>query len=560
MAKDNDYRIDGNNVNYDINVTFTPNFFNEFEEAGYQYDFFQISENIGILRLDKESYLQGLGDILNLRSVVNIERAVRMAPLCQVSQGVSDGIVATEEIGVNYLKTNPNISITGRGVIIAVADSGIDYLHPDFIYPDGTSKILYLWDQTKDGNPPEGFYFGTEYTREDINRAIQNNDPSLSQDEIGRGTMISGICAGMGNVNPEYAGVAYEAELIIVKLATLEGYYNNGMLDASTEYAYGKAKQLEKPIVVNVSYGSNNLLGLTNVNTSRYYNRGYCEVAGAGNEGDTQTHATGTLHFKGDTVNVELELTEDEEEITIDLWVQRPDLISLELISPSGEITRNVNPYMNLLELKGLLDLEGTFYTITSRYPTTISGQQYTQIFLQNVVSGVWTIRLTGVNVKNGIYNLYLPNRVFLKSGTRFRTPDPSYTINYPAVREEIITVGAYNSFNRSLWNSSSRGPTIQNWPKPDIIAPGVNIIAPLPGNTYGTITGTGASAAHVSGAAALYFQYTFVEGYYYNQAYQSNFKTFIKLGADQSLNVVYPNYSYGYGNLNIRKMFEVFR
>lgn len=242
--------------------------------------------------------------------------------------------------------------------------------------------------------------------------------------------MISGICAGMGNVNSEYAGVAYEAELIIVKLATLEGYYNNGMLDASTEYAYGKAKQLEKPIVVNVSYGSNNLLGLTNVNTSRYYNRGYCEVAGAGNEGDTQTHATGTLRFKGDTVDVELELTEEEEEITIDLWVQRPDLISLELISPSGEITRNVNPYMNLLELKGLLDLEGTFYTITSRYPTTISGQQYTQIFLKNVVSGVWTIRLTGVNVKNGIYNLYLPNRVFLKSGTRFRTPDPSYTIS----------------------------------------------------------------------------------------------------------------------------------
>ncbi|MBP1855604.1 S8 family peptidase, partial [Metaclostridioides mangenotii] len=500
MTNSNDYRLDGNNnVIYDITVTFTPNFFNEFESAGYQYDFIRLTNNIGVMRLSEETYTQGLEDILALRSVVNVERTIRMAPLSKVSLGVENGIVATEEIGVNYFKNNPNISITGRGVIIAVADSGIDYLHPDFIYPDGTSKILFLWDQTKDGIPPEGFYFGTEYTREDINRAIQNNDSSLSQDEIGRGTMISGICAGMGNVNPEYAGVAYEADLIIVKLATIEGYYNNAMLYASTEYAYRKSRQLRRPIVINISYGSNNLIGLTNVNTTRYYERGYCEVAGAGDEGDTQTHTTGRLQFNGDTANVEIELNEDEEDLTIDLWVQRPDLIDMELVSPSGEITRGVSAYSNYLEVRGLLDLEGTSYTITSRYPTTVSGQQFIQIHLRNVVRGVWTIRLTGINIINGRYNLYLPNRIFINSGTRFRNPDPSYTINFPAIREEIITVGTYNSFNRSLWNSSSRGPTIQNWAKPGIIAPGVNIIAPYPGNTYGTITGTGASAAHVS-------------------------------------------------------------
>jgi subtilisin family serine protease len=561
MTNSNDYRLDGNNnVIYDINVTFTPNFFNEFESAGYQYDFMRLTDDLGVLRLSEETYSQGLENILALRSVISIERTVRMAPLSKVSLGVENGIVATEEIGVNYFKNNPNISITGRGVIIAVADSGIDYLHPDFIYPDGTSKILYLWDQTKDGIPPEGFYFGTEYTREDINRAIQNNDSSLSQDEIGRGTMISGICAGMGNVNPEYAGVAYEADLIIVKLATLEGYYNNAMLFASTEYAYRKSRQLRRPIVINISYGSNNLLGLTNINTTRYYERGYCEVAGAGDEGDTQTHTTGRLQFNGDTASVEIELNEDEVDLTIDVWVQRPDLIELEVVSPSGEITRGVSAYSNYLEVRGLLDLEGTYYTITSRYPTTVSGQQFIQIYLRNVVRGIWTIRLTGINIINGRYNIYLPNRIFINSGTRFRNSVPSYTINYPAIREEIITVGAYNSLNRSLWNSSSRGPTIQNWAKPDIIAPGVNIIAPLPGNTYGTITGTGASAAHVSGAAALFFQYTLVDGNYYNQGYLSNFKTFIKLGAERALNIVYPNYSYGYGVLNVRRMFDFFR
>ena len=559
MINNSSYRLD-NNIIYNINITFTPNFFYEFESAGYTYDFMRLSNNFGILRLNEETYSQGLEDISKLRSVVNLDRAIRMAPLSEVSPGSTDGIVATEEIGVNYFKNNPNISITGRGVIIAVADSGIDYLHPDFIYPDGTSKILYLWDQTKEGSPPEGFYFGTEYTREDINIAIQNNDPSLSQDESGRGTMISGICAGLGNVNPEYAGVAYEADLIVIKLATLEGYFNNAMLFASSEYAYRRSRQLRRPIVINISYGSNNQLGLTNINTTRYYERGYCEVAAAGNGGDTETHTTGRLQYNGDTANVEFELSDIEEELTLDLWVQKPDSIEMEVITPSGERTRRTSAYANNLELSGLLDLEGTSYTITSRYPTTVLGQQYIQIHLRNVVPGIWTIRLIGINIINGIYNLYLPNRVFINNGTRFRSPDPSYTINFPAIREEVLTVGAYNLLNRSLWNSSSRGPTIQNWAKPDIIAPGVNIIAPYPGNTYGTITGTGPSAAHVSGAAALYFQYTLVDGHYFNQAYLSNFKTFIKLGADRESNIDYPNYSYGYGVLNVKRMFDYFR
>ncbi len=88
MTNSNDYRIDGNNIIYDLTVTFTPNFFNEFEAAGYQYDFMRLTNDLGILRLSEETFSQGLEDILKLPSVVNVERAVRMAPLSQVSQGV----------------------------------------------------------------------------------------------------------------------------------------------------------------------------------------------------------------------------------------------------------------------------------------------------------------------------------------------------------------------------------------------------------------------------------------------------------------------------------------
>ncbi|HBG8214372.1 TPA: S8 family serine peptidase, partial [Clostridioides difficile] len=151
-------------------------------------------------------------------------------------------------------------------------------------------------------------------------------------------------------------------------------------------------------------------------------------------------------------------------------------------------------------------------------------------------------------------------NRKLLKSGTRFREVDPFYTINYPAIQDDLITIGAYNTINSSLWQSSSRGPTIENRLKPDIVAPGVNIIAAYPGNTYATITGTAAASAHAAGAAAMYFQYTFVDGRYPNQAYVQKIKTFMQAGARKDSNTVYPNTNSGYGLLDVRGMFDVLR
>ena len=53
----------------------------------------------------------------------------------------------------------------GEGVLVACVDSGIDYSHPDFRNEDGSTRILRLWDQTVSGNPPKGYFIGTEYTK-----------------------------------------------------------------------------------------------------------------------------------------------------------------------------------------------------------------------------------------------------------------------------------------------------------------------------------------------------------------------------------------------------------
>ena len=172
-------------------------FYNSLSELNLENYFRRLSENSGIF-LGTETQIIFTQQIFNIEEVVIFEGLIEMSLLSEVSSGTAGGFFVNEDQNINYIKNNPNLNVTGRNVIIAVADSGIDYLHPDFINADGSSKILYLWDQSIEGNPPDGFYFGTEYTREDINKAISENDRSLSSDDIGSGTLLSGICAGLG--------------------------------------------------------------------------------------------------------------------------------------------------------------------------------------------------------------------------------------------------------------------------------------------------------------------------------------------------------------------------
>ncbi|HSQ90215.1 S8 family serine peptidase [Romboutsia sp.] len=89
------------------------------------------------------------------------------------------------------------------------------------------------------------------------------------------------------------------------------------------------------------------------------------------------------------------------------------------------------------------------------------------------------------------------------------------------------------------------------------MVAPGVNIIAPYPGNTYATITGTSPAAAHTCGAVALFMQYVLEDIRYMDKAFVSKIRTYLTAGATRDINITYPNSSYGYGILNIRGMFD---
>ena len=176
-----------------------------------------------------------------------------------LSAGVTEGISASCMTEAQ----RPPFNLSGKGVIVAIIDSGIDYAHQDFRNEDGTSRILYLWDQTIAGRPPEGYYEGTLYTKEQIDEALkattfEGRDRLVpSNDTTGHGTSVAGICCGNGRAsNGKYRGVAYEADIIVVKLGRSIGnsFANTAQLMEGINFCVNKAIERNQPLVINISW------------------------------------------------------------------------------------------------------------------------------------------------------------------------------------------------------------------------------------------------------------------------------------------------------------------
>ena len=173
--------------------------------------------------------------------------------------------------------------LSGRGVLVAVVDSGADWRHPDFQTVDGRSRIVLLWDQALEGRPPEGYTYGTEFTGQELDAAlaaergdgIQNemaapppasslNATKLrklneSRDVSGHGTGVLGIAAGNGRASGgRYRGVAPEADILVVKLGTPEpdGFPRTTELMQAVDYAVRAARSRNQPLALNLSFGN----------------------------------------------------------------------------------------------------------------------------------------------------------------------------------------------------------------------------------------------------------------------------------------------------------------
>ena len=200
----------------------------------------------------------------NINQIVWWERSCAMSSLINITNNLLQGVPVRQATDMAYMGNNLYNSLEGRGTVIAIIDSGIDYLNQDFLNGDGSSKILYLWDQESNyKSPPEGMLFGSEFTRDEINEAISNNNGDLSRDEIGTGTVTASIAVSQGKNNINYKGIAPKAELIVVKLRSYISLFKEGRINyqntdflVAISYIIKKFKEINRPIILNFTVGT----------------------------------------------------------------------------------------------------------------------------------------------------------------------------------------------------------------------------------------------------------------------------------------------------------------
>lgn len=471
----------------------------------------------------------------------------------------------------------PPLELTGRGVILAFADTGIDYQNEVFCFSDGSSRILSIWDQTiQEGNTPDGFLFGSEYTREDINQALQSENPLAvvpTRDENGHGTAVISVAAGSElRSGVDFLGAAPDADILVVKLKEAKQYlreyhfippgvpaYAESDIMLAIQYMDRFAVAFNRPIVFCIAMGSNMGARTGDSNLSRYLNiigrkRSRAVVVCGGNEGNAAHHFEGNVCAGGQGIpsaeDVEIRVTENNRGFVTEFWGHLPDTYSLSIRSPGGEQVSGVGTRSGRnIEYRFLY--ENTRIVMDYLLVEESSGDELIVIRFENPTPGIWTIRVEGeLGCTGTSYDLWLPIEDFLYSSTTFLRPTPYTTLTMPSYAQEVMTTSTYNDANNSFYINSGRGFGRSVEITPDFAAPGVNVSTVL-----GRRTGSGIAAALAAGAVAQFMQWSVVEE---NETYvySRDIRNYFIRGALREPGIQYPSREWGFGRLNIEGVF----
>ena len=466
-------------------------------------------------------------------------------------------------------------SLFGSGVVIAVIDSGVDYWLEDFRDAEGKTRILYLWDQTAEGTPPEGYQIGAEYSREQINEAITTGDRSLvpSRDFQNHGTPVAGIAAGGGGLGGiRYRGVAPESELIVVKLGSRGGGFPRTVeLMEAVDYAVRKMLAQGFPMVINLSFGNtygshegNSLLETYLNDISNLGKLSFC--VGSGNEGGSGGHVSGVLSNltegadrEAGSTFIRLTVGQYETGLNLQIWKQYVDDFAIRLVTPRGQ---RLGPFSRAQPVSRF-SADGSEIFVYYGEPIPYSTAQ--EIYLDFIPadtyleSGIYLIQLTPLHIVDGRFDMWLPSEDVLNRATRFGSPTPDISLTIPSAAADVITVGAYDSRYLTYADFSGRGFTrVTNQVKPDLAAPGVAVETVQAGGGYGPVTGTSFATPFVSGGAALLMEWGIVRGndpYLYGE----KLKAYLRKGARPLPGFTqYPNPQVGDGALCVRNSLPV--
>lgn len=527
-------------------------------------------------------------------NIINNKYAVIHLPVSVITKGVIQeygyytipscyGLLQTsslEETGVNRIQSIPAFALRGQGVLIGIIDTGIEYTNNVFKNANNTTRILSIWDQTIDSESyPEGFFYGTEYSREQINEALSSQNPLEivpSTDENGHGTTIAGIAAGSANEENNFRGVVPDAEFVIVKLKEAKEYlrqfffipedvpcYQKNDIMFGVKYVNEIATKVGRPIAICIALGTNQgghdgRDALSDFLSDIGDETGNVVVVGAGNEGSRGHHYFATIDRTIGYDNVELSVGENEYGFTMELWGYAPNTYTIDILSPTGEYIPRI-PARNGESRVIQFIFENTIVFVDYRIVEEQSGDELIIIRFQKPTAGIWHFKVYGRGDINLDFHIWLPVHNFIGEDTTFIRPSPDTTITGPGNAILPITVTAYNHITGGRYMFASRGYTRTGLIKPNIGAPGVELIGPTINGGFIRSSGTSLSAAFTTGVVAMMLEWGIVKENYISMN-TTEVNKFLIRGANRSNGLTYPNREWGYGKIDIYNTFEVLR
>ncbi len=470
----------------------------------------ELLNNYAILTLQQEL----IDLVADMEEIVYVEKPKRLN--FAITNGVRTSCISpVQDEGYN---------LHGEGCLVGIIDSGIDFRNHVFRNGDGTTRIVELWDQAILGTPPMGYDIGTVYTENEINEELSRNATLVSDsivrsvDTSGHGTAVASIAAGnFSQDKSRDVGVATRSKLIVVKLGNpLEGSFpRTSELMMGIDFCIKKSIEYNLPLALNLSfgnsYGSHDGSSLLETYIDEASSVGVNTICvGSGNEGAAAGHTSGVIS-QGERKNVEISVAMFEPGLNIQIWKSYIDKFTIDIVTPSGK-RNTINE-----DGPGMFRYVSDNTDILVYYgePSPFSSAQEIYIDLiptgNYVAEGIWSISIYGERVVVGNYDMWLPSESYL-SGSRFLAPVPETTLTIPSTANKVITVGAYNALNFSYADFSGRGYTrrFRNI-KPDIVAPGVDIMAAAVGGGYTIVSGTSIATPFATGSAALLMQWGIV-------------------------------------------------
>lgn len=431
--------------------------------------------------------------------------------------------------------TDDSQHLSGSGILVGIVDSGIDFLHPAFQRADSTNRVLAYWDQDAAGTSPQPYGFGKKYSSTQINTITKEGSDYKSYDRSGHGTAVASIVAALSP----------EADLIGVATRP-----NTASFLCAVDYIVRFAMQQASPLVINLSYGNNYGDHQGHAITELYLeslraNGKITIVTGMGNEGNTGRHR----HIEGNTQQATgILISNGIHLLNLQLWFAANYRFYFQFLSPNGERTMyydSGNPgfFYQTISKNTVLSIQ-----IGQSTPYNSNREIFIQIEGNPIPYGYWNLFILPYLNQPYQIDAWLPVASSIEANVEFELPTTELSLTIPASLKSIISVGSYNQTQLSIASFSGKGGGIVQ--KPDIISPGVDVLAANTAGGYSLQSGTSFSTPFVTAAAANLMQWGITEGrdpFLYGE----RLKTYLTTSARPLPgNQFIPNYAEGWGRL----------